>query len=635
MESSSGKNKAIPIEGNPRDAVERLEFPHSSNTQQSISQSTLCMGPKYNETLADEHNNDKNRYQNTDIDTQTYPIRHPSPRYKTIPPPRDENERKRLLSTLMKQRSPSSTQQKRIKLELQHQVVGTLITSDPEPLHQDQLHGKLLHQGSRLQRHLDQPLTYSGPIQKEKAHKNKDPLLDSSHTQIKHQNALNSEPLHQELYNKDLSSQKRIPQELVSRKTSTPTVESQTSIPKLEQTNMSPLNTLPLVEATEKPVPNTENKGLIENITVPNESPFAFDLARRRPPLPKLQESKQDKDDTSSCVVVESLMSSSSSNDEAKQPNTQSWSWIRNDFNHDYPNAPLAEIWVNSNETRLPKSSGLDQGGTNLGRRLVWDEGYFSDSSDHCLFDRLVDIRNQRQEQQKKNFATVVDLQESVEEKPQSFTLAAQPSKITRSANIQAKQEIQCLKNRVQLDALSSLASLPPPPPPRPPTGTTTTAKKKTSTDKVKPPISNPVTTRRGKCRMSSGGANNNEPMSNHVVSELASGKLCAHTLIECQPYAYGPELRFLLDENERKEDDDLDEETYKAKVLSTVGETQTLTDVIQPFKIRISPDASFLIDFHVHLATSEVIGLLGGEYVPSERCVYVQVNPASRFDRS
>ncbi len=35
----------------------------------------------------------------------------------------------------------------------------------------------------------------------------------------------------------------------------------------------------------------------------------------------------------------------------------------------------------------------------------------------------------------------------------------------------------------------------------------------------------------------------------------------------------------------------------------------------VQPFSVRINPTAAFLCDFHAHLATSEVIGLLGGKY--------------------
>ncbi len=39
------------------------------------------------------------------------------------------------------------------------------------------------------------------------------------------------------------------------------------------------------------------------------------------------------------------------------------------------------------------------------------------------------------------------------------------------------------------------------------------------------------------------------------------------------------------------------------------------LKHAVQPFSVRINPTAAFLCDFHAHLATSEVIGLLGGKY--------------------
>ena len=45
----------------------------------------------------------------------------------------------------------------------------------------------------------------------------------------------------------------------------------------------------------------------------------------------------------------------------------------------------------------------------------------------------------------------------------------------------------------------------------------------------------------------------------------------------------------------------------------------------VQPFAVKICPDAAFVSDLHAHLSESEIIGLLGGRYVPSERCIYVQ----------
>ncbi len=41
---------------------------------------------------------------------------------------------------------------------------------------------------------------------------------------------------------------------------------------------------------------------------------------------------------------------------------------------------------------------------------------------------------------------------------------------------------------------------------------------------------------------------------------------------------------------------------------------------VAQPFSVRINPTAAFLCVFHAHLATSEVIGLLGGYYERSKK---------------
>lgn len=39
-----------------------------------------------------------------------------------------------------------------------------------------------------------------------------------------------------------------------------------------------------------------------------------------------------------------------------------------------------------------------------------------------------------------------------------------------------------------------------------------------------------------------------------------------------------------------------------------------------QPFRVIVSPGAELLLDFHAHLSTNEVAGLLGGSWEPQER---------------
>jgi len=80
------------------------------------------------------------------------------------------------------------------------------------------------------------------------------------------------------------------------------------------------------------------------------------------------------------------------------------------------------------------------------------------------------------------------------------------------------------------------------------------------------------------------------------VTMQLASGKLDPHTLVSCEEYKLGPEFRFTVQ-----------------PVL------------VQPFLVRINPDATFLADVHAHLCTSEIIGLLGGHYSNEEKCIYIQ----------
>eukprot|EP00941_MAST-03F_sp_MAST-3F-sp1_P002332 g2332.t1 len=44
-----------------------------------------------------------------------------------------------------------------------------------------------------------------------------------------------------------------------------------------------------------------------------------------------------------------------------------------------------------------------------------------------------------------------------------------------------------------------------------------------------------------------------------------------------------------------------------------------------QPFAVWVNPDATFLCDFHSHLANSEIIGLLGGQWIPEEERIVIE----------
>lgn len=52
----------------------------------------------------------------------------------------------------------------------------------------------------------------------------------------------------------------------------------------------------------------------------------------------------------------------------------------------------------------------------------------------------------------------------------------------------------------------------------------------------------------------------------------------------------------------------------------------------VQPFNVRVSPDALFMADLHAHLADCEVIGLFGGRYVEEEKCLYIQVSTCNNI---
>jgi proteasome lid subunit RPN8/RPN11 len=91
--------------------------------------------------------------------------------------------------------------------------------------------------------------------------------------------------------------------------------------------------------------------------------------------------------------------------------------------------------------------------------------------------------------------------------------------------------------------------------------------------------------------------------------SERTSSRKGAHHFISCEEYKYGPEHRF--------------------------SEALPPED-IQPFSVRVCPDASFLADLHAHICDSEIIGLLGGHFCHEEKCIYVQAAfPCKSTDRN
>ena len=97
------------------------------------------------------------------------------------------------------------------------------------------------------------------------------------------------------------------------------------------------------------------------------------------------------------------------------------------------------------------------------------------------------------------------------------------------------------------------------------------------------------------------------------VISELATGKLNAHTLISTDPYSGGPEHRFA--------NRDIEDKVLMRTLLREFGGMNG----IQPFSVCISPDAMFLADLHAHMVDCEIIGLLGGQWDQEERCIYIQ----------
>ncbi|KAL7498376.1 hypothetical protein ACHAWT_006335 [Skeletonema menzelii] len=202
-----------------------------------------------------------------------------------------------------------------------------------------------------------------------------------------------------------------------------------------------------------------------------------------------------------------------------------------------YPHAPMGQLWLNKSfagsrsQSDLSDETSIDinASGTLIGRRYVWDEGYF------------VDQHHDVQKKPAKRAQPIL----------RGCTCGADHSYIMGAG---MENDTEGMKSRRSERSGGSM---------------------RTST----------------------------------VLSKLADGTLSPHTLIYPDEYTIGPELRF------RK---------------------NSLAENVQPFSIRVSPDALFLADLHAHLSDSEIIGFLGGHYSPSEKCIYIQAAfPCKATDRA
>ena len=199
-----------------------------------------------------------------------------------------------------------------------------------------------------------------------------------------------------------------------------------------------------------------------------------------------------------------------------------------------YPNAPMGSIWLNPSlhdSRSLNNTIDPSAGGTLIGRRWVWDEGYF------------------------------IDAQFNTKSNPKIFPLP----KCTCGSNHTTPSQLQMQRKNTNSSDPSGR-------------GARRSERSSTST------------------RMTS------------VLNELASGTLSPHTLIQCEEYAHGPEHRF---------------------------SNFHIAEDVQPFSVRVSPDATFLADLHAHMCESEIIGFLSGWFSSEERCLYIQAAfPCKSTDR-
>ena len=282
-----------------------------------------------------------------------------------------------------------------------------------------------------------------------------------------------------------------------------------------------------------------------------------------------------------------------------------------------YPDAPLGQIWLGflssqyatkeTDTTAVAWNLGsgsppdLDSGGTLLGRRWLWDEGYFGDDDNELIPHDWAKPRST----------------------PNSDSLKGQMTKILEGSVIGTKskdgsdyvpihERAYCLcgvdhaRSREENNRGNQS---------RTPSVCNRTSEKSTSSSRQRQ--------RRSVRKVSSVKLSS-------VLGEMASGNLNPHTLISCESYRFSPDLRFLRDKsfcsNESIAADDIeDADKSMGKLRNIIQSLEIYSGQVQPFSIRVCPDAIFLADLHSHLSESEVIGFLGGRYVEAERCIYIQ----------
>ena len=308
-----------------------------------------------------------------------------------------------------------------------------------------------------------------------------------------------------------------------------------------------------------------------------------------------------------------------------------------------YPEAPLGQIWLDIVDevgdgdiatlwkVGFESPPPLDAGGTVLGRSFIWDEGKYVDDNNISAFSRWSNEHNQLKsttESKGKSFKELVEAMVGDDQfSMKNYTSSAKtiadnrPSLSSASAYVPPHLRAYCLCGVDHGVRRSG--------------GEGSSSKMGAATPMNVLQRATPATSARKRRSERQGSS---VSLSN-VLGELARGELNPHTLISCEAYKGGPELRFLHDE-------DFSGEVYPKSSLPSLptppgtseptgNDSRSLSDLIkgshlqtdqvQPFSIKVCPDAMFLADLQSHLSESEIIGFLGGRYVESERCIYVQ----------
>ena len=221
-----------------------------------------------------------------------------------------------------------------------------------------------------------------------------------------------------------------------------------------------------------------------------------------------------------------------------------------------YPEAPLGQLWLDTVRKKdddlvistwkvgLSEPPSLDSGGNALGRRWVWDEGHYADEEEEDMtMKQWRDKKDKLKDGQLSGHASIKNLvSDGLKLVMTTAEISEAAAATTAAAAVYAKTTDAGKKNQDIPHHLRAYCLC--------------------GVDHSDPAIVNPTTSSASlalekaaqvsaSARKRRSGRQQGVSVSlTNVLGELARGELNPHTLITCEKYVGGPDLRFLCDED-------------------------------------------------------------------------------------